>query len=82
MIFGGLLLYAPVNSYGNVRTVFNLIEPTTIYGTVAEPEGVQRVRSNPTPCPRFKYPMKMKQFGLNETKLFQFHGIFRENEIK
>ena len=22
----------------------------------------------------FKYPMKMKQFGLNETKLFHFMG--------
>ena len=23
-----------------------------------------------------KYPMKMKQFGLTETKLFHFHWIF------
>ena len=23
------------------------------------------------------YPMKMKEFGLNETKLFRFHGIFK-----
>ena len=23
-----------------------------------------------------KYPMKMKEFGLNETKLFHFHRIF------
>ena len=23
----------------------------------------------------FKYPMKMKQFGLTETKLFHFHRI-------
>ena len=23
-----------------------------------------------------------KQFGLNETKLFHFHGIFKKNEIK
>ena len=26
--------------------------------------------------------MKMKYFGLNETKLFHFHGIFKKNEIK
>ena len=26
--------------------------------------------------------MKMKLFGLNETKLFHFHGIFKKNEIK
>ena len=24
-----------------------------------------------------KYPLKMKQFGLSETKLFHFHGIFK-----
>ena len=35
-----------------------------------------------TPLPVFKYPMKMKQFGLSETKLFHFHGIFKGNEIK
>ena len=29
----------------------------------------------------FKYPMKMKQFGLSETKLFHFHGTFMKNEI-
>ena len=28
------------------------------------------------------YPMKMKLFGLSETKLFHFHGIFNKNEIK
>ena len=27
----------------------------------------------------FKYPMKMKSFGLSETKLFNFHGIFKKN---
>ena len=26
----------------------------------------------------FKYPMKMKQFGLTETKLFHFHRIFKK----
>ena len=26
------------------------------------------------------YPMKMKQFGLSETKLLHFHGIFYKNE--
>ena len=30
----------------------------------------------PPPPPVFKYPMKMKEFGLIETKLFHFHGIF------
>ena len=30
--------------------------------------------------PAIKYPMKMKKFGLTETKLFQFHGIFKMNE--
>ena len=29
-----------------------------------------------------QYPMKMKSFGLNETKLSHFHGIFKKNEIK
>ena len=24
-----------------------------------------------------KYPIKMKEFGLTETKLFHFHGIFK-----
>ena len=38
--------------------------------------------SKPPPDPVFKYPMIMKQFGLNETKLFHFHGIFRKNEMK
>ena len=33
------------------------------------------------PHPHFKYPMKMKQFGLSETKLFHFHGAFKKNEI-
>ena len=39
---------------------------------VANPEGVQGVRLNPSspPPPVFKYPMKMKEFGLSETKLF------------
>ena len=30
----------------------------------------------------FKYPMKMKYFGLTETKLFHFHGKYKKNEIK
>ena len=30
---------------------------------VAGPDGVQGVRSNPPPCPVFKYSMKMKLFG-------------------
>ena len=29
-----------------------------------------------------KYPMKMKYFGLSETKLFHFPGIFKINETK
>ena len=39
----------------------------------------------PPPPPHasvFKYSMKMKYFGLDETKLFHFHGIFKKNEIK
>ena len=49
--------------------------------TVANPEGVHVVSlSIPTP-PVFKYPMKVKYFGLSEIKLFHFHGIFK-NEIK
>ena len=35
-----------------------------------------------SPPPVVKYPMKMKSFGLNETKLFHFHGIFKKKEIK
>ena len=42
---------------------------------VADPEGV---RLNPPPRPVFKYPMKMKYFGLGETKLFYFHGNLRK----
>ena len=30
------------------------------------------------PPPVFKYPMKMKEFGLSETKVFHFHGIFKK----
>ena len=37
---------------------------------------------SPLPLPVIKYPMKMKQFGLTETKLFHFHGKFKINEIK
>ena len=36
----------------------------------------------PSPPSVFKYPMEMKTFGLNETKLLHFHGIFRKNEWK
>ena len=42
-------------------------------------EGIQGF---PQRTPVFKYPMKMKLFGLSETKLFHFHGIFKKNEIK
>ena len=44
--------------------------------SVADPEGVQGFALV------FEYPMKTKKFGLSETKLFHFHGIFRENDIK
>ena len=54
----------------------------THYTSVADPEGVQGVRLEHPPLPIFKYPMKVKQFGLSETKLFRLHGIFRKNEIK
>ena len=37
---------------------------------------------NPSLSPVFKYRMKMKLFGLSETKLFYFHGIFKKNKIK
>ena len=47
--------------------------------TVANPGGVQVVR--PT-FPAIKYSMKMKLFGLDETKLFHFHKRFKINEIK
>ena len=33
-------------------------------------------------APVFRYPMKVELFGLSETKLFRFHGIFKINEIK
>ena len=49
---------------------------------VADPEGGQGVRSQPLNAPVFKYPIKMKYFGLRKTKLFHFHGIFKKNEIK
>ena len=47
--------------------------------TVANPMGVQRVR--PT-LPAIKYSTEMKLFGLDETKLFHFHRIFKINELK
>ena len=47
--------------------------------TVANPEGVQGVSLT---LPAIKYSMKMKKFGLDETKLFHFHRIFKINEIK
>ena len=43
-----------------------------------DPEGIQGSRSNPLPAPVFKYPMKMKLFGLSETELYHFHGIFKK----
>ena len=30
----------------------------------------------------FKYPIKMKLFGLTATKLFHFHGLFKKHGIK
>ena len=36
----------------------------------------------PLPAPIFKYSIKMKQFGLNETKLYHLHGILKKNEKK
>ena len=47
--------------------------------------------SNPPPPPPvfFKYPIKVKEFGLSKTKLFHFetnlfnfHGIFKKLDIK
>ena len=46
---------------------------TQIMTTVADPEGVQGVGSNPPPSPS---PI------FSETKLFHFHGIFKKIEIK
>ena len=34
----------------------------------------------PAPSPVVKYAIRMKLFGLNETKLFHFHGIFKKNK--
>ena len=49
----------------------------------ADTEGVQGVRLNTPPHPPYWiYPMKMKLFGLSETKLFYIHGVFKKNEIK
>ena len=47
---------------------------------MANSGGVQGVVC-PT-LPDVKYSMKMKYFGLDETKLFNFHRIFKMNEIK
>ena len=41
---------------------------------VADPEGV----GSPSPLLNILW----KEFGLTETKLFHFHGIFKINEIK
>ena len=52
---------------------------------MADPEGAQGVRSNPSPpnpIPVFEYHMKMKYFGLNETKLFHVHGMSRKYVIQ
>ena len=45
-------------------------------------EGSGGLLEPPSMSPIFKYPMKMKLFGLSETKLFHVHGIFKKNEIK
>ena len=50
--------------------------------SVVDPEGVQGVRFTNSPSTLFKYTMKVKLFGLSETKLFHFHGIFKTNEIQ
>ena len=51
--------------------------------SVADPEGVQGGSPEPpSPLAVFKYPMKMKLFGLNETKYFHFHGIFNQIQKK
>ena len=49
---------------------------------VADPEGVAKIPLPAPPPLPFKYPMKIKKIGLNETKLFHFHGIIKENKIK
>ena len=46
---------------------------------VANPGGVQGVSNTVS---AIKYSRKMKQFGLDETKLFHFHRLFKINEIK
>ena len=50
--------------------------------SVADPEGEGGTGGSleaPSPIPVFKYPMKTKQFGLSETKLYHFHGIVKTN---
>ena len=49
------------------------LRPLYCFHTVADPEGIQGVRSNPLPPHLFKYPIKMKEF--------LFHGIIKKNEI-
>ena len=46
---------------------------------MADPEGIRWGRH---PLLAIEYPIKMKKFGLTETKLFDFHRIFKINEIK
>ena len=52
--------------------------------SVADPDGVQGVCFSPPSLPPFfiEISYESERFGRNETKLFQFHGIFKKNEIK
>ena len=47
--------------------------------SVADPERVHGGSLEPPPLPHLKYLMKLKRFGLSETKLFYFYGILKKN---
>ena len=93
---GNLTVINQLWVYSSNQSSLNFSQNMAIFPHVSDsnllvdPEGVQGARLNPPPPPLphpppflvFKYPMTMKLFGLSETKLFHFHGIVKQIEIK
>ena len=68
-----------IDHYANFVMICAYINPLSTQWRILRGFGGS-LQAPPPPPPVFKYPMKMKQFGLSKTKLFHFHGIF--NSIK
>ena len=65
----------------SLKTVITIKDNHMLLEAVVDPEGVQASSPEP-PASVFNYPMEMKYFGLSETKLFHFHGIFKNNIMR